>query len=135
MAIKVNAQVTGYGPQPSSAQALVIVTVEFDAPSEGFTFTVLVPSDPDEGVIASKPSRGRRISRGGLPMSAEATDSALPPAPIPPVMVPVDPAPAPPAVCAVPHVELLRGSGFGRLAIRRLDMASTVVTLESGNAA
>jgi hypothetical protein len=33
MAIKINAQVTGYGPQPANTQALVIVTVEFDGPS------------------------------------------------------------------------------------------------------
>jgi hypothetical protein len=51
MAIKINAQVTGYGSQPSNAQALVVVTVEFDGPSEGLTFTVLVPSDPDESMI------------------------------------------------------------------------------------
>ena len=51
MAIRINAQVTGYGPQPGNTQALVIVTVEFDGPSEAMTFTVLVPSDPDEGVI------------------------------------------------------------------------------------
>jgi hypothetical protein len=29
MAIKINAQVTGYGSQPSNAQALVVVTVQF----------------------------------------------------------------------------------------------------------
>jgi hypothetical protein len=51
MAIKIHAQVTAYGPQPSNAQALVVVTVEFDGGSEAMTFTVLVPNDPDEGVI------------------------------------------------------------------------------------
>jgi hypothetical protein len=51
MAIKVNAQVTGYGPQPANTQALVVVTVEFDGGSEAMTFTVLVPNDGDEGVI------------------------------------------------------------------------------------
>jgi hypothetical protein len=51
MAIKINAQVTGYGPQPANTQALVIVTVEFDGPSEAMTFTVLVPNDGDEGIV------------------------------------------------------------------------------------
>ena len=51
MTIKINAQVTAYGPQPSNAQALAIVTVEFDGGSEAMTFTVLVPNDGDEGVI------------------------------------------------------------------------------------
>jgi hypothetical protein len=51
MAIRINAQVTGYGPQPTNTQALVILTVEFDGPSEAMTFTVLVPNDGDEGVV------------------------------------------------------------------------------------
>jgi hypothetical protein len=51
MVIKINAQVTGYGPQPGRTQALVIVTVEFDTPSEALTFTVLVPNDGDEGTV------------------------------------------------------------------------------------
>ena len=46
MAIRINAQVTGYGPQPGNTQALVIVSVEFDGPSEAMTFTVLVPKRP-----------------------------------------------------------------------------------------
>jgi hypothetical protein len=76
MAIKINAQVTGYGPQPANTQALVIVTVEFDGGSEAMTFTVLVPNDGDEGVIREQPSRGRRILRGGSSRSAGATDQA-----------------------------------------------------------
>jgi hypothetical protein len=51
MATKINAQVTGFGPQPANTQALVIVTVEFDGPSEAMTFTVLVPNDGDEGTV------------------------------------------------------------------------------------
>ena len=46
MAIRINAQVTGYGPQPGNTQALVIVSVEFDGPSEAMTFTFLVPKRP-----------------------------------------------------------------------------------------
>jgi hypothetical protein len=33
MAVKIHAQVTGYGPQPGNTQALLIVTLEFDGPS------------------------------------------------------------------------------------------------------
>ena len=51
MVIKINAQVTGYGPQPGKTQALVRVTVEFDGPAEVMTFTVLVPNDGDEGGV------------------------------------------------------------------------------------
>jgi len=50
MAIRINAQVTGYGPQPTNT-ALVILTAEFDGPSEAMTFTVLVPNDADEGIV------------------------------------------------------------------------------------
>jgi hypothetical protein len=51
MAVRIQSQVTGYGPQPGNPQALVIVTVEFDGPSEAMTFTVLVPNDTDEGAV------------------------------------------------------------------------------------
>jgi hypothetical protein len=33
MAVKIHAQVTGYGPQPGNTQVLLIVRVEFDGPS------------------------------------------------------------------------------------------------------
>jgi len=33
MAVKIHAQVTGYGPQPGNTQVLLIVTAEFDGPS------------------------------------------------------------------------------------------------------
>jgi hypothetical protein len=65
MAIKINAQVAGYRPQPSNAQALVIVTVEFDGPSEGLTFTVIMASDPDEGVIREQAiARAQELAKG-----------------------------------------------------------------------
>ena len=51
MAIKINAQVTAYGPQPANTQALVDVAVEFDGPSEAMTVTVLVSNAGDEGMI------------------------------------------------------------------------------------
>ena len=98
MAIKINAQVTGDGPQPSNAQALVVVTVEFDGPSEGLTFTVPVPSDSDESMIreqanvagAGSCDAGRRGPQGPLtPSYAQAG--------------PVSRAPARQAACAVPR--------------------------------
>jgi hypothetical protein len=64
MAIKINAQVTGYGPQPANAQALVVVTVEFDGPSEAMTFTVLVPNDGDEGTVREQAiARAQNLAR------------------------------------------------------------------------
>ena len=49
MAIKINAQVTGYGP--ANTHALVIVTVEFDGAQEVMTFTALVLNDGYEGIV------------------------------------------------------------------------------------
>jgi len=64
MAIKINAQVTGYGPQPTNTQALVIITVEFDGPSEAMTFTVLVPNDGDEGIVREQAiARAQALAR------------------------------------------------------------------------
>jgi hypothetical protein len=64
MAVKINAQVTGYGPQPGNTQALVIVTVEFDGPSEAMTFTVLVPTDHDEGMVREQAiARAQELAR------------------------------------------------------------------------
>jgi hypothetical protein len=51
MAVKILAQVTGCGPQSGNTQARVIITVEFDGPSEAMTFTVLVPNDGDESMV------------------------------------------------------------------------------------
>jgi hypothetical protein len=72
MVVKINAQVTGYGPQPGNTQALVIVTVEFDGPPEAMTFTVLVPNDGDEGMVRDQASLGRRTLRSGSLISAGA---------------------------------------------------------------
>jgi hypothetical protein len=64
MAIKINAQVTGYGPQPGNTQALIIVTVEFDGPAEAMTFTVLVPNDGDEGIVREQAiARAQNLAR------------------------------------------------------------------------
>jgi hypothetical protein len=64
MAVKVHAQVTGYGPQPGNLQALVIITVEFDGPTEAMTFTVLLPNDGDEGMVRDQAiSRAQDLAR------------------------------------------------------------------------
>jgi hypothetical protein len=64
MAVKIHAQVTGYGPQPGNLQALVIITVEFDGPTEAMTFTVLVPNDGDEGMVRDQAiSRAQDLAR------------------------------------------------------------------------
>jgi hypothetical protein len=64
MAIKINVQVTGYGPPPANTQVLVIITVEFDGPSEAMTFTVLVPNDGDEGIVREQAiARAQNLAR------------------------------------------------------------------------
>ena len=43
----------------------MIVTVEFDGPWEGLTFTILMPSDPDEGVIREQAiARAQELAKG-----------------------------------------------------------------------
>jgi hypothetical protein len=82
MAVKINAQVTGYGPQPGNNQALVIVTVEFDGPSEAMTFTVLVPNDGDEGMVRDQAiSRAQDLARRFADLRR-----SLPSPPAPPIM-------------------------------------------------
>ena len=44
MAMKVNAKVVGYGPDPERTQALVNIIVEFSRPTESMTLTVIVPA-------------------------------------------------------------------------------------------
>jgi hypothetical protein len=51
MAMKVNAKVIGYGPDPERTQALVNVIVEFAGPTESMTLTVIVPNDGDEAAL------------------------------------------------------------------------------------
>ena len=51
MAMKINAKVVGYGPDPGRAQALVNVIVEFSGPSESMTLTVIVPNEGDEAAL------------------------------------------------------------------------------------
>ena len=50
MAMKINAKVVGYGPDPGRTKALVNVIVEFRA-TESMTLTVIVPNDGDEAAL------------------------------------------------------------------------------------
>jgi hypothetical protein len=48
MAMKINAKVVGYGPDPGRTKALVNVIVEFSGATESMTLTVFVPTEGDE---------------------------------------------------------------------------------------
>ena len=50
-AMKINAKVVGYGPDPERTQALVNVIVEFSAPTQSMTLTVIVPNDGNEAAL------------------------------------------------------------------------------------
>ena len=47
-AMKINAKVVGYGPDPERTQALVNIIVEFSGSTESMTLTVVVPNEGDE---------------------------------------------------------------------------------------
>jgi hypothetical protein len=51
MAMKINAKVVGYGPDPETTQALVNIIVEFAGPTETMTLTVMVPNEGDEAAL------------------------------------------------------------------------------------
>ena len=51
MAMKINAKVVGYGPDPGRTKALVNVIVEFSGATESMTLTVIVPNDGDEAAL------------------------------------------------------------------------------------
>ena len=51
MAVKIIARSRDTARSRTTRRRPVVVTVEFDGPSEGLTFTVLVPSDPDESMV------------------------------------------------------------------------------------
>jgi hypothetical protein len=54
MAMKINAKVVGYGPDPGRDKALVNIIVEFSAPTESMTLTVIVPNEGDEADLREK---------------------------------------------------------------------------------
>jgi hypothetical protein len=47
-AMKINAKVVGYGPDPERTQALVNIIVEFSGSTESMTLTVVVPNEGNE---------------------------------------------------------------------------------------
>jgi hypothetical protein len=49
--MKINAKVIGYGPDPERTQALVNVIVEFSAPTQSMTLTVIVPNEGNEAAL------------------------------------------------------------------------------------
>jgi hypothetical protein len=51
MAMKINAKVVGYGPDPERIQALVNIIVEFSGPTQSMTLTVIVPNEGDEAAL------------------------------------------------------------------------------------
>ena len=51
MAMKINAKVVGYGPDPGRTKALVNVIVEFSGATESMTLTAIVPNDDDEATL------------------------------------------------------------------------------------
>ena len=61
MAMKINAKVVGYGPDPGRTKALVNVIVEFSGATKSMTLTVIVPNDGDEA-----PPRTRHCKSKGL---------------------------------------------------------------------
>jgi hypothetical protein len=54
MAMKINAKVVGYGPDPGRTKALVNIIVEFSGPSESMTLTVIVPNEGDEAALQER---------------------------------------------------------------------------------
>jgi hypothetical protein len=67
MAMKVKAEIVGYGPHPGKTEALVRVSVELDGRRETMEITVLVPAKTARARCASELLRGREILPGNLP--------------------------------------------------------------------
>jgi hypothetical protein len=51
MALKVNARIVGYGPDPSGTTALVAVIIEFDGPQETMEIKLLVQNENDKDAV------------------------------------------------------------------------------------
>ena len=51
MALKVNARIVGYGPDPSRTTALVAVIIEFGGPQETMEIKLLVPNENDKDAV------------------------------------------------------------------------------------
>jgi hypothetical protein len=54
MALKIDATVIAYGPQPDAKLALIEVTVEFDRPDESMTVKVLMANGADRTTLTKR---------------------------------------------------------------------------------
>jgi hypothetical protein len=64
MAMKVKAEIVGYGPHPGRTEALVRVSVELDGRKETMEISVLVPSEDGESAIRERAlARARDFAR------------------------------------------------------------------------
>ena len=66
MAMKINAKVVGYGPDPGRTKALVNVIVEFSGATESMTLTVIVPTMATKPPSKNKALQEQRTSRCSL---------------------------------------------------------------------
>ena len=88
-AMKINAKVVGYGPDPERTQALVNVIVEFSGPTQSMTLSVIVPNEGEKNRALQRrktwpcnlqptgssitEARGRSMGQIGLPVSRSKT--------------------------------------------------------------
>jgi hypothetical protein len=64
MAMKVKAEIVGYGPHPGKTEALIRVSVELDGRREVMEIIVLVPSEDGETSIRERAlARARDFAR------------------------------------------------------------------------
>jgi hypothetical protein len=54
MALKIDATVIAYGPQPDTNLALIEVTVEFDRPDESMTVKILMADGADRTTLTKR---------------------------------------------------------------------------------
>jgi hypothetical protein len=64
MAMKIKAEIVGYGPHPGKTEALFRVSVELDGRREMMEITVLVPSEDGESAVRERAlARARDFAR------------------------------------------------------------------------
>jgi hypothetical protein len=78
MAMKVKAEIIGYGPHPGKTEALVRVSVEFGGRRETMEITILVPSEDGESAIRERAlARARDFARKFAEMHKRRDDDAI----------------------------------------------------------
>jgi hypothetical protein len=78
MAMKVKAEIVGYGPHPGKTEALVRVSVELDGRRETMEITVLVPSENGESAVRERAlARARDCARKFADMHKRRDDDAI----------------------------------------------------------